>query len=70
MSSDDLEYFRQRAAVERGMAKAATDAIAAAIHDELARGYEALVRRDEMRLVTPATLPDQDRAQDQRTASA
>ena len=56
MSLDDLEYFRSRAAVERALAKKASDASVAAIHEQLARGYEALVRRSDMHCV--ATAPD------------
>jgi hypothetical protein len=60
MTSDDLNYFRERAAVERAMARAAADSAAAAVHDELARGYEVLVRREEMRLTVRIVSSDQD----------
>ena len=51
MSSSDIEYFRERAAVERALAKAAGNPTVAAIHDELARGYEALARPSAARSV-------------------
>jgi hypothetical protein len=64
MSTDDIEYFRQRAVAERALARSADKANVAAIHDELARGYEALVRHKELRskiwIVT--TSPDQPSA--------
>jgi hypothetical protein len=60
MTSDDLNYFRERAAVERAMAKAAADCAAAAVHDELARGYEALVRKEEQRSYIRIVSDDQD----------
>jgi Fe2+ or Zn2+ uptake regulation protein len=40
MSEKDIEYFRQRASVERALANAATESKAAAIHNELAERYE------------------------------
>ena len=70
MSSSDIEYFRQRAAVEHALATAAENANVAAIHAELARGYEALVRHEELRppltrprLVTPAFTPSEQHAE-------
>lgn len=65
MSLDDIEYFRGRAAVERALAGKASDAGVAAIHEELARGYEALVRRGSMQSATNAPVVDQE----QRSAS-
>ena len=49
MSSDDTEYYRQRAATEREMARTASQKNVAAIHEELARQYEALVDVPELR---------------------
>ena len=49
MSQSDTEYFRQRAQVEHAAAAAASNADAAAVHDQLAKGYEALVTRAELR---------------------
>lgn len=49
MSQEDVEYYRQRAATERAMAATAERAEVAAIHEELARQYEALVEQDTLR---------------------
>ena len=49
MSSQDLEYFRTRAATERALASTAERADVAAIHEELARQYEALVENEALR---------------------
>lgn len=49
MSSEDLEYYRQRAAAELQLASAAERADVAFIHEELARQYQALVERKELR---------------------
>lgn len=49
MPSSDVEYYRQRASTERELAKDAQRADVAAIHEELARQYEALVNRAELR---------------------
>lgn len=43
MSSQDHEYFRQRAAAERKLSASADRADIASIHEELARKYDALV---------------------------
>ena len=50
MSSDDIEYYRTRAADERRAAADATQSEVAAIHLELAKLYEALVQQPELRL--------------------
>ncbi len=64
MSHSDTEYFQERADRERALARSADKASVAAIHDDLARGYEALVRYEELRpiLVVPAV-------QEERAAS-
>ena len=49
MSPDDVEYYRQRAVFERALAETITLANVAAIHEELARQYEALVAHAELR---------------------
>lgn len=49
MSSSDLEYYRKRAIAERALAKTASHSEVAAIHEELARQYEALVEQAELR---------------------
>lgn len=41
--SHDLEYYRQRAVTERALAREASRADVAAIHEELATLYQALV---------------------------
>ena len=43
MSSSEVEYFRRRAVQERTMAVCAASADAAAVHNELAKRYEALI---------------------------
>lgn len=43
MTSNDREYFRKRAAIERALAQSASDPRIADIHHELAERYEALV---------------------------
>jgi hypothetical protein len=47
--SDDIEYFRSRAAQEREAAKDAAQSNVAAIHEELARLYDALADQPELR---------------------
>ena len=49
MSSEDTEYYRQRAVHERAMALKAERRDVAAIHEELARQYQALVDNAELR---------------------
>jgi hypothetical protein len=49
MSSDMVEYYRQRAIYERAMAETASLKNVAAIHQELARNYEALVEHEVLR---------------------
>ena len=50
MSSDDIEYYRARAAQEREAAADASQSNVAAIHEELARLYEALAEQPELGL--------------------
>lgn len=45
-SQSDLEYFTARAVIERDRAKDAPTPGIAAIHEELARGYEELVKQE------------------------
>ncbi len=49
MVRDDTAYYRQRAATERAMATFANRKEVAAIHEELARQYEALADQHELR---------------------
>ena len=60
MSSMDAEYFRGRAARERVLARAAPQPNVAAIHEELARQYDALVDQAERR-PTPDIAPPAQR---------
>lgn len=43
MSSNDTEYFLERAITERELAKAAKHPSAVAAHEELAQQYDALI---------------------------
>jgi hypothetical protein len=47
MTRTDLEYFRHRAAVEREMADKSVSPKVAAVHQKLARQYDALVNEPE-----------------------
>ena len=49
MSPSDVEYYRRRATQEREMALKAERQDVAAIHEELARQYDALVKQPELR---------------------
>ena len=57
MPSLDVEYYRQRASAERELALQSERANVAAIHDELARQYEALVDRAELRPALRLAFP-------------
>ena len=59
MSSRDAEYYRQRAVDERAMAPKAERRNIAAIHEELARQYQALVDQAELRPTLRIKVPDQ-----------
>lgn len=48
MSQADAAYYRRRAREERDRARQATQADAAAIHEELAQQYAALAEREEL----------------------
>ena len=49
MSSNDVEYYRKRANDERRLALAASQQNVSAIHEELAKQYQALVDQAELR---------------------
>jgi hypothetical protein len=49
MSSEDLDYYRKRAAVERERAKSSSRSDIAEIHEELARLYDALIEHEVLR---------------------
>ena len=57
MSSDDLSYYRQRAAAERAAARASSNADIAEIHEELARLYDALVEHEQLRPTSEVFRP-------------
>lgn len=57
VSSSDVEYYRQRADAERQMAQDSDRANVAAIHEELARQYDALVNRAELRPTLRIAFP-------------
>ncbi len=57
MSSNDTEYYRRRVISERALAKAVSQSNVAAIHEELARQYEALVDQAELRPTLRITTP-------------
>jgi uncharacterized coiled-coil DUF342 family protein len=56
--SNDTEYYRQRAVNERAMALKSERQDVAAIHEELARQYQALVDKAELRPTLRITVPD------------
>jgi hypothetical protein len=58
MSADDTEYYRQRAADERAIALKAERYEVAVIHEELARQYQALVDRAELRPTLSIAFPE------------
>jgi hypothetical protein len=49
MSSEDTAYYRRRAANERALALRSENENVREIHEELARLYEALVDKEELR---------------------
>jgi hypothetical protein len=49
MSSNDTEYYRRRATQERELALKAERRDVAQIHEELARQYQALMDREDLR---------------------
>ncbi len=57
MKWSDVAYYRERAAKERRLARASENEDVAAIHEELASRYEALVEnvlvRPTLRIVVP-----------------
>ena len=57
MSSNDTEYYRRRAIAERAMASKSERANVAAIHVELARQYQALADKAELRPTLRIAFP-------------
>lgn len=56
MSSVDLDYYRRRAEAERALAKESGRTSVAAIHEELAQQYEALLQYEELRLASKTVV--------------
>lgn len=67
MSSHDIEYYRQRALDERALALNSAHKEIAAIHEELARQYQALVDRAELRTPANSDFPPSERVRYQTT---
>ena len=63
MSSQDTEYYRQRAIDERAMALKAERRDFAANHEELARQYQALVDNAELQPLRRFEMPVRQSAQ-------
>ena len=57
MPFGDVEYYRSRELTERELAKDAGCADVAAIHEELARRYGALVERAQLRPTLRVAFP-------------
>ena len=57
MQLDDVEYYRARAKAERSLAQASENADVAAIHEELAIQYEALVGHAGLRPILRIVIP-------------
>jgi len=55
--SDNTEYYRQRARIERKLAKEVSHANVAAIHEELARLYEALISEADLQPKQRLSIP-------------
>jgi hypothetical protein len=58
MFLDDTEYYRRRAIDERAMALKSERRDVAAIHEELARQYLALVNQAQLRPKVGMNVPD------------
>jgi len=59
MQPHDVEYYRARAAAERRLAQQSENANVAAVHEELAAQYEALVEHAELRPTLHNAAPAQ-----------
>ncbi len=57
MDDNDLAYYKKRAATERALAAASENKDVAAIHEELARQYEALAERADLRPTLRIVVP-------------
>ena len=63
MQAQDIEYYRARAKAERHLARASENEDVAAIHEELAWQYEALVHQVELRPILRIAVPPQAAAE-------
>ena len=57
MQAKDVAYYRARAAAERRLAQASENEDVAAIHEELAVQYEALVEQAALRPTLHIAMP-------------
>lgn len=57
MQWGDVAYYHARAAAERRLAEASENADVAAIHEELAAQYEALVKKVNLRPTLRIVVP-------------
>lgn len=62
MSAEDTDYYRRRAAEERARASDSKRQNVREIHEELARHYEALVQRSELRPILSIVVPGRSSA--------
>lgn len=62
MRGRDVAYYKERAATERRLAAASDNEDVAAIHAELARQYEALVERPNLRPTLRIVVPTEPSA--------
>ena len=62
MSSTETEYYRQRASTERAMAQKSGNANVALIYAELARQYQALADKAELRTTLRIAFPSHEPA--------
>lgn len=60
MQPHEVEYYRARAAAERRLAKGSENEDVAAIHEELAIQYEALVMQAELRPTLRIAVPPRE----------
>jgi hypothetical protein len=62
MKGSDVAYYKERAAAERKLAAASENEDVAAIHEELARQYEALVEQADLRPTLRIVVPTEGSA--------
>jgi hypothetical protein len=66
MRGHDVAYYKKRAATERRFAAASDNEDVAAIHAELARQYEALVERPDLRPTLRIVVPTEPTARSRK----